>query len=140
MKKFYLLFLGLVLSTAMFAQSKELTKMYNQLDTLENKVLELQRENDKAILNCLEKEYWKNSTEATGCRLSYAGLFNGVDWSKALQYRNEICECYTGKKHEIEAVKTQIKQLERRIELIKDGNKEGNKPKESSKPAQNVKK
>jgi hypothetical protein len=119
-------------STSIFAQSqsKNIAKMYEQLDSLENRKLELKRENDSDILNCLKNDYWKNLEAATGCRLQYAGKLQGVDWGKATEYRNEICECYAGKKHEIEAVETQIKQLERRIDLLKYNNT----------PTQNVKK
>jgi tetrahydrodipicolinate N-succinyltransferase len=106
-----------------FAQQKDIAKIYTQLDSLENRKLELRRENDKAILDCLEYQWWMNSSKATACRMSYAGIMNGVDWKKATEYRNEICECSFGKKHEIEVVETQIKQLERRIDLLKDGNK-----------------
>jgi hypothetical protein len=143
--KFLFALLGLLLSTTIFAQSKDLAKIYDQLDSLENRKLELKRENDKAILDCLDKQWWKNSWEATGCRMNYAGQLEGIDWRKATEYRNEICECYVGKKHEIEAVETKIKQLERRIGLInnsKPNNKQSDKPaqKDDSKPAQNVKK
>jgi hypothetical protein len=88
---------------------------------LENIKLELKRENDRAILDCLENANYQNSN---GCNNSYYGHGNYSD------YRNEICECMVGKKHEIEAVETAIKQLERRIELLKS----------DSKPAQNEKK
>jgi polyhydroxyalkanoate synthesis regulator phasin len=126
MKKFLLLPVAFMafgfMSSPVFAQTKDIEKLYNELDSLENRVLELKKENDKAILECLENKNWRNSEKVTPCRLSYAGLMDGVDWSKAMEYRNEICECAVGKKHEIAAVETRIKQIERRIDLKKNDN------------------
>jgi polyhydroxyalkanoate synthesis regulator phasin len=150
-------FLGLLLSTTIFAQSKDLAKMYNQLDSLENRILELQRENDKAVLECVNNgsySYKEGCSESIvykddnykRVRDPFMGGY-GENWDEiARKYAQEICECKVGKKHETEAVKTQIKQLERKIDLIKESskpsNKQSSKPaqKDDSKPAQNVKK
>ena len=112
--------MALATTEDVFAQSnKELAKMYNQLDSLENRKLELQRENDRVVLDCLKSNRWYVD-DAYSCR-SAVGLdpFNRDKWREKSR---ETCECMVGKKHEIEAVETQIKQQERRIELFKQEN------------------
>jgi len=109
-----------VTTQGVFAQSnKELAKMYDQLDSLENRKLELQRLNDRVVLDCLKSNRWAGDA-AYSCR-SAVGLCP-FDRDKWREKSRETCECLVGKKHEIEAVETQIKQQERRIELRKQDN------------------
>jgi polyhydroxyalkanoate synthesis regulator phasin len=136
MRKILFIFLGLLLSTVIFAQSNELATMYNQLDSLENRILELQRENDRDVLRCLSNRDYRNYNDCSESIIYnnisyYYHDYHNNNWNAiAKVYAQEICECMVSKKHEIEAVKTQIKQLERRIDLIKN----------NSNPTQNVKK
>ncbi|MDR2065764.1 MAG: hypothetical protein LBP85_08680 [Prevotellaceae bacterium] len=130
-KKILLSICFLLIGSSVFAQSKDLAKMYNQLDSLENRILELKRENDAAVLRCIaNKNCWDNTSNAQGCRGAYGLSQNGLgeiktsDGTSPMNYAQRVCECMVGKKHEIEAVETKIKQLERKIELLKDENKQ----------------
>ncbi|MDR0755133.1 MAG: hypothetical protein LBF04_07075 [Prevotellaceae bacterium] len=141
-KKILLSVCLLLIGSSVFAQSKDIIKMYNQIDSLENRLLELKRENDAAVLRCLDNKEWisgtKGCAEAYGLRVQGSDRLYGsnyyelrtYDGTLAMNYAQQVCECMVGKKHEIEAVETAIKQIERRIELLKYDNK----------PTQNTKK
>ena len=116
--------------------NKELAKMYDQLDSLENRKLELQRENDRVVLDCLKSDRWQqDGGVAYGCKNAVGVSESRISdnyWTKMREKSREICECMVGKKHEIEEIETKIKQLERRIELSKQDN---NKPTPKVSPA-----
>ncbi|MDR1198745.1 MAG: hypothetical protein LBK94_06990 [Prevotellaceae bacterium] len=116
----------LLIGSSVFAQSKDLAKMYDELESLENRILELKIENDEAVLSCISSKNWRHGA----CRDAVTRLSGDEAFFESAKYTQQICECMVGKKHEIEAVETKIKQLERRIELLKS----------DSKPAQNEKK
>jgi hypothetical protein len=117
----------LLIGSSVFAQSKDIVKMYDQLDSLENRKLEIKRESDRDVLDCVaDSRNWRHGA----CRDAVTKLSGDRAYYESEKYSQQICECLVGKKHEIEVVETAIKQLERRIELVKS----------DSKPTQSVKK